>query len=278
MNKRSNIHRIVITPSPLFPKINFSEIWDEREVLYRFIWRDFKVRYKQTVLGYLWLVLQPLALMALYTLFFSYIARVPSEGIPYPIFLLSALIPWRFFSGSLSSGAGAIVGASGLLKRVYFPRLYLPISGVVSGVIDVMIGFLVLIGVMFYFHITPQLKILLVPALIVLLAGLSFASVLIIASLNAFFRDISRAIPIITQGWLYASPVVYPMSLVPEPFRDLYVLNPVVGILQSFRWATVGASDAPWSLLAYSTMATVVLLVVGVAMFRSFERNFVDVI
>ena len=278
MNKNPASHRYVIQASPIFPKINFGELIREREILYRFIWRDFKVRYKQTVLGYLWLVLQPLAWMLLYTLFFSYIARVPSNGIPYPIFLLSALIPWRFFSGSLSSGSGAIVGASGILKRVYFPRLYLPISGVVSGVIDVFVGFLVLVCAMAYFQIFPQPKILIVPVLILLLAGLSFASVLIISSLNAFFRDISRSIPIIAQGWMYASPVVYPLNRVPESFMDLYVLNPVVGIIYSFRWATVGAPEAPWALLSYSAVVTAILLVVGLAMFRSFERNFVDVI
>ncbi|MGD9850232.1 MAG: ABC transporter permease [Nitrospirales bacterium] len=275
---KSSTQPLLIKPSPRFPKINFRELWQEREVLYRFIWRDFKVRYKQTVLGYLWLILQPLALMVLYTLFFSYIARVPSNGIPYPIFLLSALIPWRFFSNSLSLGAGAIVGASGLLKRVYFPRLYLPISGVISGVIDVLVGFLVLLSVMLYFDIMPEAKILLVPVLIILLAGLSFASVLIISSLNAFFRDISRSIPIISQGWMYASPVVYPLSLVPESVLHLYVLNPVVGIIHSFRWATVGAPESPWGLLAYSVLATVTLLGIGLVMFRSFERNFVDVI
>ena len=274
----SSAQRLLIQPSPRFPKINLLELWQEREILYRFIWRDFKVRYKQTVLGYLWLILQPLALMILYSLFFSYIARVPSNGIPYPIFLLSALIPWRFFSGSLSTGAGTIVGASGLLKRVYFPRLYLPISGVASGVIDAFVGFLVLIGVMFYFQITPQLKILLVPVLIALLAGLSFASVLIISSLNAFIRDISRSIPIITQGWMYALPIFYPLNLVPESVFHIYVLNPLVGIIYSFRWATVGTPEAPWALLGYSAVATVFLLVVGLIMFRSFERNFVDVI
>ena len=270
--------RLVIKPSPRFPKINLWELWEEREILYRFIWRDFKVRYKQTVLGYLWLILQPLAQMFLYTLFFSYIARVPSNGIPYPIFLLSALIPWRFFSGSLSSGAGAIVGASGLLKRVYFPRLYLPISGVVSGVIDVLVGFLVLLGAMVYFHIIPEPKIILVPFLIALLALLSFATILIISSLNAFFRDISRSIPIISQGWMYASPVVYPISLVPESVLDLYILNPVVGVIHAFRWATVGTPGDPWGLLAYSVVATGILLSIGLIMFRSFERNFVDVI
>ena len=258
--------------------LGLREAWERRELLYFLVWRDFKVRHKQALLGYLWLVIQPLGLMLLYSLFFSLIAKIPSEGVPYPLYLLAALVPWRFFASSLTTGASSVMRASALLKQVYFPRIYLPIAGVLTGAVNTAVAFLVLLGVMLYFGMWPSARIILIVPLFLLLAALGLSLSLIAASVNTYVRDVAQSIPIVVQGWMYASPVVYPLHLVPEPVRDIYVVNPMVGIVQGFRWATLGVGPSPWALLLLSAGVTLVLFVVGLLLFRRFDRNFADVI
>jgi len=235
----SNVSSPVITyirPSQGWVSLKLDELWEYRELLYFLTWRDIKVRYKQTLLGAAWAIIQPLFTMVVFSLFFGRLAGIPSDGIPYPIFSFAALVPWSFFSTGLSNSSNSLVGSANLLKKVYFPRLAIPISTVLSGVIDFALAFVVLLGMMLFYGMTPTLNIVWLPLLLLLALITSLGVGLWLSALNVQFRDVRYTIPFITQAWMFITPIVYPSSLLPEPWRTLYGINPMAGVVEGFRW------------------------------------------
>lgn len=269
----------VIQATSGWNSLNLRELWDFRELLYFFIWRDIKVRYKQTVLGASWAVLQPFFTMIVFSIFFGKLAKMPSDGVPYPIFSYAALVPWTFFSNGIGKGSNSLVGGSNLLKKIYFPRMALPISSVLGGVVDFVLAFLLLIIMMFYYDIMPTINIVWLPLLLVLALVSSLGVSLWLSAMNVQFRDIRYITPFIVQAWLFATPVVYPASLIKEPFwQSVYALNPMVGVVEGFRWALLGTDTAPGPLIGISSVVAVILLVSGAFYFRRMERTFADVV
>jgi lipopolysaccharide transport system permease protein len=256
--------------------LRLRELWAFRELLYFLTWRDIKVRYKQTVLGAMWAVIQPFFTMVVFSLFFGRLAKVPSDGIPYPIFSYSALLPWTYFSTSLGASANSLVGNAALITKVYFPRLIVPIASVVSGVVDFFIAFIVLIGMMAYYGIRPTITIFFVPVFLMLAMITALGVGLWLSAMNVMYRDVRHMLPFITQFWLFATPVAYPSSLLSEPWRTLYGINPMVGVVEGFRWALLG-TQPPGSLLWVSILVAFLLLATGPAFFRRMEHNFADV-
>jgi lipopolysaccharide transport system permease protein len=256
----------------------WAELWSYRELLYFFVWRDIKIRYKQTAIGAAWAVLQPLLTMLVFTLFFGRLARIPSEGLPYPIFYYSALLPWTYFASSLQSATNAIVENQRVITKVYFPRLALPLSSVLSGLVDFAISFLMFCALMVYYRIHPGLAILWVPVFLLFAVLTVLAVGLWLAALNAIYRDVRYALPFLVQFWLFASPVAYPSSLVPSKWRWLYGLNPMAGVIEGFRWSLTGHGERPGRLLLSSVAVLIVLLLTGVAYFQHMEANVADVV
>jgi lipopolysaccharide transport system permease protein len=255
-------------------------VWAYRELLYFFVWRDIKVRYKQTLLGVAWAILQPLLAMVVFTVFFGRLAGIDQEtgGVPYPVFAYAALLPWTYFANSLSECASSLVGAQHLVTRIYFPRLLLPLSGTLSGVVDLAIAFVVLLGMILWYGIELTWGLALLP-LFVLLAMLTALAVgLWLAALNVKYRDVQYTLPFMTQLWLFITPVAYPVSIVPESLRWLYGLNPMVGVVEGFRWALTGTTTPEWGAIAASTVVMTALLVSGIAYFSRAERTFADVV
>ncbi|MEW6455188.1 MAG: ABC transporter permease [Acidobacteriota bacterium] len=267
-----------IRPSKGWVNINLKELWEYRELLYFLIWRDIKVRYKQTILGAAWAIIQPLFTMVVFSIFFGLLAKIPSDGIPYPVFAYTALVPWMYFSNALSQGSNSLVEHQRMITKVYFPRLILPLSSVCSGLLDFAISFGVLLLIMLFYSVIPSLAILTLP-LFILLAILTALSVSIwLSALNVEYRDVRYVIPFILQFWLFISPVAYPSSLVPERFRALYGLNPMAGVVEGFRWALTGKTQAPGPLLFVSIITVMVLLISGLYYFRRMEKTFADVV
>jgi len=256
--------------------LKLSELWEYRELIYFFIWRDIKVRYKQSVLGAAWAIIQPFFSMVVFTIFFGKLAKMPSDGIPYPIFSFAALVPWMFFSNGLSKASMSIVGNSNLIKKVYFPRLAIPISSVLSGGVDFIIAFIMLIGMMLYFGIMPTSKVLWIPALMVLALITSLGVSLWLSALNVTFRDVQHIIPFIVQFWMFVTPIVYPSSLVPERWRTIYAINPMAGVIEGFRWALLGANTSPAAIINVSSLVAIVILLSGAWYFRRMETTFAD--
>ena len=254
------------------------ELWEYRELLYFFVWRDLKVRYRQTVLGAIWAVLQPFLTMVVFSLFFGRLAKMPSENLPYPIFSYAALVPWTFFANGLMQATTGMVTHSNMLKKIYFPRLALPIARVLAGGVDFVIAFVVLLGMMIAFGIMPTASVIWLPFFILLAFITSLGMGLWLAALNVQFRDVEFTVPFITQFWMYATPIVYPSSLLPEPWRTLYGLNPMAGVVEGFRWALLGTGTGPGWMLAVSTVVAVAILVSGAFYFRRAEKTFADVI
>ncbi len=255
-----------------------SEFWDYRELFFFLVWRDIKVRYKQTVLGGLWAVLQPFVTMVVFSLFFGSLIKVPSEGVPYPIFSYSALVPWTYFSGALILTGNSLVGNSNLLTKVYFPRVALPVSAVLGGLLDFGIASLLLVGMMVYYNVQPGWALLLWPFLVFLLVLLAIGVGMIIASLNVKYRDIKYALPFVIQLWLYITPIIYPTSIIPERFQGLLALNPLTGIIESFRSIILPGRSVDWRLLSISSAISITLFCVGLIYFRKTERGFSDII
>jgi lipopolysaccharide transport system permease protein len=254
------------------------ELWKYRELLYFLTWRDIKVRYKQTVLGAAWAVIQPFLTMVVFTLFFGWLAKVPSDGIPYPIFAFTALVPWTFFANGLSQSSNSLVGSSNLITKVYFPRLTIPISAVLSGVIDFFIAFVVLITMMAYYGVSPTINILWLPLLLLLALITSLGSGLWLSALNVKYRDVRYVMPFVVQLWMFSTPIAYPSSLLTEPWRTLFALNPMVGVIEGFRWALLGTGPLPGSTIVVSFFAAVLLLVPGAFYFRRMEKTFADIV
>ena len=269
---------LVIRPTRGFLHLNLREIWNYRELLYFLVWRDVKVRYKQTALGAAWAVIQPVMTMVVFSIFFGRLAKVPSDGIPYPVFAFTALLPWQLFAFALTESSNSLVSSQNLITKVYFPRLVVPIASVLAGLVDFGIAFIVLLGMLFFYGIVPTAAVALLP-LFVLLAVVTALSVGIwLSTLNVKYRDVRYTIPFLTQLWMFATPVAYPSSLVPEKWRALYGLNPMAGVVEAFRWALLGKSGSPGPLLWVSVAAVLLLLVGGLFYFRRTEATFADVV
>jgi lipopolysaccharide transport system permease protein len=267
-----------IRPSRGWVSLKLEELWEYRELLYFLVWRDVKVRYKQTVLGAAWAILQPLLTMVVFSLFFGKLGKIPSDGLPYPIFSFAALVPWTFFASGLGQGANSLVGSQNLIKKVYFPRLVIPISSVLAGVVDFAIAFLVLLAMMLAYGIVPTAAALWLPLLLLLALVTALGVSLWLSALNVQFRDIRYTVPFLTQLWLFATPIAYPSSLLPEPWRTVYALNPMVGVVEGFRWALLGTDTAPGPMVLASSLAALALLASGAYYFRRMEKSFADVV
>jgi len=257
--------------------INLGELWAYRELLYFLIWRDIKVRYKQTILGFAWAILQPFMMMVVFSLFFGNLLKVPSEGIPYPLFNYAAVLPWTLFAQGITRSSESLVANINMVQKVYFPRLIMPLASILAPLVDFAIAFVILIGIMFYFGYPPTLSILWLPVFIILLLITSLGVGLWLSVINVKYRDVRYAVPFLTQLWLFASPVVYASSLLPQKFQAIYGLNPMAGVIEGFRWALLG-TDPPGSLIAISVTIVLVILITGVFYFRKSEKNFADVI
>jgi lipopolysaccharide transport system permease protein len=262
-------------PRGLF-ELRFAEIWQYRELLYFFVWRDVKIRYKQTAIGVLWVILQPVLNMLVFTLFFGRLAKLPSDGLPYPVFYFAALVPWTYFSYSLSSTTNVVVEHQRLITKVYFPRLILPISTALSGLVDFAIGFAVLSIFCFAYGIRPTLAALWLPILLLLALFTALGVGLWLSALNALYRDVRYVIPFLVQFWMFASPVAYPSSLVPARWRWLYGLNPMAGVIDGFRWAITGHGQPPGPILLVSTAAVLLVSFGGLLFFNRMETAVVD--
>jgi lipopolysaccharide transport system permease protein len=258
--------------------LGLRELWAYRELLYFLTWRDIKVRYKQTALGAAWAVIQPFFTMAVFSLFFGRLAKVPSDGIPYPIFAYAALVPWTFFANGLGQSANSLVGSSNLIKKVYFPRLAIPLATVLSEAVDFAIAFVVLIAMMLYFGIAPTGNVVWLPLLLLLALSTSLGVGLWLSALNVQFRDVRYVVPFITQFWMFATPIAYPSSLLSERWRAAYALNPMVGVVEGFRWALLGTATGPGPMILVSSLMSLALLVGGAFYFRRMERRFADVV
>ena len=269
---------IVIEPSRSRFSLDLSQLWQYRELLYFLIWRDVKVRYKQTVIGAAWAILQPLMTMLIFTFVFGKLAKVPSDNLPYPIFAYTALLPWNLFAGALSRCSGSIVGQSNLISKVYFPRLIIPLSATISGLVDFAVAFVILLIMMMWFGISPNWGALALP-LFILLALLTALSVgLWLSAINVKYRDVGYVIPFLIQLWMFASPVAYPVSMVPQKWQFLYSLNPMAGVIEGFRWALLGKGDPAIGAILISACVVLILLLGGVFFFKRMERYFADVL
>lgn len=267
---------LVLRPRKGWQQLGLKDLWQYRELLYFLCWRDIKVRYKQTALGVAWAILQPVMTMLLFSLFFGRLAKMPSDGVPYPLFVYTALVPWMFFSSGITQSSGSLVENASLLKKVYFPRLAVPIASVVSGSVDFLCSFVVLIAMMLYYGIVPSLAVLWVPFFLILACTAALGVGLWLSALNVQFRDVRYVIPFLTQLWLFATPIAYPSSLLSEPLRTLYGLNPMVGVVEGFRWALLGTGTSPGPMLLVSSLASVVVLITGAFYFRRMEVTFSD--
>jgi lipopolysaccharide transport system permease protein len=267
-----------ITPPVEWWVIPFDEIWEYRELLYFFVWRDIKVRYKQTAIGAAWAILQPLSTMIVFSLFFGRLAHIPSEGLPYPVFYYCALLPWMYFSASLQSATNTIVDNQRLVTKAYFPRLILPFSAVLSGMVDFGVSFLMFVVMMIYYGIRPTFAGLWIPLLLLLAVLTALGVGLWLAALNALYRDVRYVLPFLVQLWMFASPVAYPSSIVPGKWRLLYGLNPMAGVIEGFRWALTGHGHAPGQSFFVSLVTMVVVLFSGLAYFQKMETTIADVV
>lgn len=254
------------------------EIWQYRELFYFLVWRDVKVRYKQTVLGAAWAVIQPFFSMVVFTLFFQRLANMPSDGIPYPIFSYSALIPWIYFSTAIATAGNSLVANSNLLTKVYFPRVAVPASSAFGGIVDFAIASVVLLAIMAYYRFPPAWSLLLWPVLVIPLVALALGVGMFLAALNVRYRDIRYALPFFIQTWLFVTPIIYPTSIIPEKFRVLIFLNPLAGIIEGFRACVFPRREMDWTLLGTSILITAIIFIVGALYFRKTERTFADLV
>jgi len=267
-----------ITPPSRWWALPLRELWEYRELIYFFVWRDIKVRYKQTAIGAAWAVLQPFLTMLVFSLFFGRLAHIPSQGLPYPIFYYSALLPWMYFAAALQNATNTIVENQRLITKVYFPRLVLPFSSVLSGLVDFGISFLMYVAMMFYYGIRPGWALFMLPVFLLLSVLTALGVGLWLSALNAIYRDVRYVVPFLVQFWMFASPVAYPSSLVPAKWRWLYGLNPMAGVIEGFRWSLTGHGDPPGRLMLVSTAVVVVALLSGVAYFQKMETTVADVV
>jgi lipopolysaccharide transport system permease protein len=267
-----------IDPPSRWISVDFRELWEYRELLYFLTWRDIKVRYKQTVLGAAWAIIQPVFMMVVFSIFFGRLAKVPSDGIPYPVFTFCALLPWQLFAHAVAESSNSLVGNQNLITKVYFPRLVIPLSAVLSGLVDFVIAFIVLLALILWYGIIPGWAIVTLPAFVLLAICTALAVGLWLSALSVQYRDVRYLINFVLQFWLFATPVVYPSSIVPEKWRILYGLNPMAGVVEGFRWALLGKSSALGSILWVSVGVVAVILVGGIYYFRRMEQEFADIV
>ena len=269
---------IIIKPTSGWASLKLYELWQYRELLYFLTWRDIKVRYKQTVLGGLWAVIQPFFTMVVFTIFFGKLAGVPSDGLPYPLFSYAALVPWTFFATGLTQSSISISGNVDLVKKVYFPRLAMPIATVMAGVVDFLLAFVVLLGMMLYYGVVPGVNALWLPAFVIIAMTTSLGVGMWLSAMNVQFRDVRYVIPFLTQFWLFCTPIAYPSSLLADPWRTLYGINPMAGVVEGFRWALLNVDTRPGPMIIVSSLMAIGLLISGMYYFRRMEKSFADVI
>jgi lipopolysaccharide transport system permease protein len=269
---------VVIERNQAWLRLEWRALWEFRELLFFMVWRDVKTRYKQTVLGVGWAILQPLLTSIIFTVIFSYFARMPSEGVPYPLFAFVALLPWTYFSQAVSRAGVGLVGNANLISKVYFPRLILPLAGTTTPLIDLALTFVVLAGMLAWYQVVPGLPVVALPIFIAMAVVSALAVSLWLSALNVKYRDIMHLIPFVVQIWMYASPVVYPLSVVPERWRSLYSVNPMVTVVEGFRWSLLGTPPPDPTYALVSSTAVLVTLAGGLWYFKSTERTFADVI
>ena len=285
MTPLTDIPITVIRPSRGWVSLQLDEVWKYRELLYFFIWRDIKVRYKQTILGAAWAIIVPFMNMVVFSLFFGKLANIPSDGIPYPLWSFAALVPWQFFTSGISTSSSSLVTSSNMIKKIYFPRLILPITAALSGIVDFVLAFLVLIlMIVGYdvlnvegFSLNLTSNVLWLPLFLLLAIVTAMGVGLWLSAMNVQFRDVRYVVPFLTQLWLFATPITYPSSLIPEPWRVLYGLNPMAGVVEGFRWALLNTDSTPGPILVASVVASVILLISGAYYFRRMEKTFADV-
>jgi len=269
---------VIIEPRRGLFHLDLAAIWEYRELLYFMVWRDVKIRYKQTVIGVGWAVLQPLIQMVIFTVIFGKFAGIPSDDFPYPIFAYTALLPWNYFASALQRCISSVVGDSGLISKVYFPRLILPIAGTVSGIFDFLVSFILLIGMMIWYRIPVSWLVIALPLFLSFAQLTALAVGLWFSALNVRYRDVGHTVPFIIQIWMFLSPVVYSVNLIPEKWRLLYGLNPMVGVIEGFRWALLGKVGPDFSMMAISALMVGAILFGGLIFFRKMEQTFADVV
>jgi len=273
---RKNVLRI--EPSRGWVPLKMRDLWEYRELVYFLVWRNVKIRYKQTALGASWAIIQPFMTMLVFSLFFGRLAKVPSDNVPYPIFSFAGLVPWTFFANSLSLASNSLIGSAHLITKVYFPRLAIPIATVLSGVVDFAVAFLMLLVMMMYYGITPMWRMLWLPLFLLLTLVTALGVSLWLSALSVEYRDVQHVMPFILQFWLFATPIAYSSSLLSEPWRTVYGLNPMVGVVEGFRWALLGTNTAPGPIIIVSSLAALIVLVGGAFYFRRMERTFADIV
>ena len=278
MDKKYKGRKSILKPSTGWAALNLQDLWLYRELIFFMTWRDLKVRYKQTLLGASWAILKPFLTMVVFSIFFGNLAKVPSDGVPYPIFSYTALIPWTLFSKALQDASRSLVANSHMITKVYFPRMILPLSSVIAGVVDFFIAFIVLLGMMVFFHIIPTAKIWVLPFFLLLALITAVGVGLWLSALNVLFRDINYILPFLTQFWMYLTPIAYPSSMVPLKWRVIYALNPMVGVVDGFRWALLGTGQPPGVVAMVSSIVALLLLISGMFFFRRLERLFADMV
>lgn len=266
-----------VSPGSGWRGLDLRELWEHRELLYFLVWRDIKVRYKQTLIGVAWSIIQPLLTMLIFTAFFGTLAKLPSDNLPYPLFYYAALLPWAYFSGALQQVTNTIIEHQRVITKVYFPRVILPLAAVLSGLVDFAVAAPILVGMMLAYGMFPGLTMLLLPVFLLLAVVTAFAIGLWLSALNAIYRDVRYVVPFLIQCWMFASPVAYPSSLVPERWRLLYGLNPITGVIEGFRWAIQGQGQLP-ILLGVSVVTVLIVLFGGVLYFQRMEGTIVDVV
>jgi lipopolysaccharide transport system permease protein len=260
----------------VWPKLR--ELWDYRELLYFFAWRDIKVRYRQTVMGALWAIIQPVITMVIFSLVFGRLANIPSDGVPYPVFSYAALVPWTFFVNAITQASNSLVVSANMIKKIYFPRLSLPIATVLAGMVDFVLAFIVLLVIMLYYGLVPTINVVWLPLFMLLALVTSLGVSLWLSAMNVQFRDVRYTVPVITQAWLFVTPIAYPSSLLAEPWRTLYGLNPMAGVVEGFRWALLGTNTPPGPMTIVSTLVALLLFVSGAFYFRRMEQGFADLL
>jgi lipopolysaccharide transport system permease protein len=269
---------VVLEPSKGLFHVGFATLWEYRELLYFLVWRDIKVRYKQTAIGAIWAVLQPLLTMMIFALIFGRFAKMPSDNVPYPIFAFAGLLPWTYFSQAISRSGMSLVADANLIRKIYFPRLAIPISSVISPLIDFALSFVILLVMMVWYHVRPNWAVLWMPAFLALAFLAALGTSFWLSALNVRYRDVGHAIPFLVQFWMYASPIVYPMSIVPKAWRPFYSLNPIAGVAEGFRWGLLGKQTPDLQGIAIGTVVVFVLLISGLVFFKRMERTFADVV
>jgi lipopolysaccharide transport system permease protein len=269
---------VTIEPPRGWTSLGLRELWQYRELLYFLTWRDIKVRYKQTALGAAWAIIQPLSTMVVFSLFFGRLAKIPSDGVPYPLFSFAALVPWTSFANGLTQSANSVVLSQNLITKIYFPRLAVPIATVLSGAVDFVLAFVILLALMMFYGtpLTPHALWVIPLSLLALVTSVGVGFWL--AALNVQYRDVRYAVPFLVQLWLFATPIAYPSSLLAEPWRTVYALNPMVGVVEGFRWALLGTATAPGAMLFVSSVAALVVAVGGALYFRRMEQTFADIV